>query len=157
ARGPPPLKVKLEVPLPFSKIPVPPVSLIAPENVTAPLVRFWTSIDRPELLLIVAPTLTLPVPWLMSTSAPVPLANVLLVTVTAPLTLVRLRAFVPPVVLTWLIVTGWVRATPAVRAVEAPEKLTELTRSLLARVTVPMSVGAGPLAIAREFSVKTAP
>ena len=61
-----------------------------------PPVRFWMSTERPALLLIVAPMVTLPVPWLISTSAPVVLVKVALITVTAPLTFVRLSALVPP-------------------------------------------------------------
>ena len=58
------------------------------------------SIERPALLLIVAAILTLPVPWLISTSAPVVLVKVALVTVTAPLTFSMLSALVPPVTFT---------------------------------------------------------
>ena len=44
---------------------------MAPENVTVPPVRFWTSIDRPPVLVMAAPMFSVPVPPLISTSAPV--------------------------------------------------------------------------------------
>ena len=58
------------------------------------------SIDRPALLLIGAAILTLPVPPLISTSAPLVLVKLALVTVTLLATLVRLSALVPPVTIT---------------------------------------------------------
>ena len=63
-----------------------PVSVIAPLKTTVPPVRFWISIDRPALLLMVAvvASVTGMVPWEISTSAAVVLVKFALLTLMAP-------------------------------------------------------------------------
>src|SRR5262245_3416211 len=97
----PPRNVIAEPSLLSRKMP-PLVSVTGPEMTTAPLpaaVRPWMSIDRPALLLITTVGLiaTAPVPPLINSSAAVVLVKFALFTVTAPLTFVRLSAFVRPV------------------------------------------------------------
>ena len=91
--------------LTFRKMPWP-VSVIAPLKTTLPPVRFWTSTERPALLLMIAvvASVTGMLPWEIDTSAAVVLVKFALLTLMAPVavavTFVRLRALVPPVTFT---------------------------------------------------------
>ncbi len=114
-------------------------------KVTAPLVRFWMSMTRPALLLMVAPMANGMLPPLTSTSAPLVFVKLELLTVSVfvPVTFVRLSAFVPPVTVTPSIRIACVVArADAVIAGAAPEKVTFLIAVLSFSVTVPDSVGA---------------
>ena len=101
----PPVKLNADLVFAFRKMPVS-VSVIGPVKVTVPPVRFWMSIDRPALLLmvVVAGNVTGRLPPFIKTSAPPVLVNATSLTVSpagaTPVAAPTCRPVVPPVTLT---------------------------------------------------------